>query len=237
MAALADMFDSICLCGTREVDEELGKVEPDKFMMVSMTFSVGDDFDGWFGAFEALEKRGFHGDLGVVKSYCGRYEESAGRIFKKIETYAHCVHVFRAERYDEVKKALDGSTAPYGEPLEQVYSNVVSDLDAKGLDHADVLVTMHHGVPDFVRWLEAYVADEKAGAFDGVDAAKTIIGEVMPGCAGAHLVYLLPKASEGNLAIDFDAEPYVGGDDLIRAGKVLRPLGSCKSELVFKQEA
>ena len=81
------------------------------------------------------------------------------------------------------------------------------------------------------------IADEKAGAFDGVDAAKTIIGEVMPGCAGAHLVYLLPKASEGNLAIDFDAEPYVGGDDLIRGGKVLRPLGSCKSELVFKHEA
>ena len=235
MAALATVFDGICLCGSTDVPEELAP-EADEYMMVSMTYNVLDDFDGWMAAFEQLEKTGFHRDLGCVKSYVGKYEESAGRVFKKIEAYVHVVHVFRKERYDDARDAFSGRRAPYVDALEQVFSNVVSELDDLAGGDAEVLVSLHHGVDEFSQWFEDYAAKEKAGAYKALAPAKAVVGEVMPGCAGAHLVYLLPKSAEAHLQIDFDAEPYVGGEDLIKNRKVFRPYGSSKSALVFRKD-
>jgi len=223
------LYESLCLCGSAV--EEAPQVEVDEFMMVSLTRAV-EDFDAWFETFERAQDEMRR--LGVTKSFVGRYETVEGRfVFKKVEAHAHVVHVFRRESYDYVRDAL--KDPPYSGAADVVFSNVVSEFDYGDLDAADALVSLHHGVPDFPEFLLAYAARERAGKLADLETTKTLVGEVQPGCAGVHLVHLLPEGAVENLALDFGGDPDLEAQ--IKAGDILRPYGSLSSALVLKRDS
>lgn len=209
--------------------------------MVSVVLKV-EKFDEWFAAYEKVD----HEALGVVKSFVGEREAPApaksgvvAGLWNRVhepEHFAVVVHVVRFVSVGDVRAAL--AAAPYGEAAtETVWSRVVSELDYDDLKTAELLVAAHHGVRDFPRWLEDRVARERAGAFEYQRVAKTIIGEVQPGCAGVHTVHLLPRDTADALDLDFEKPPFVGGDDLIKRGDVLRPFNATTARLEAAREA
>lgn len=248
-----------CICGH---DEEPTEPPPkiDEFWMVAVTVPV-DSFSEWFeaastdaidvrrqnkevggGRFKEFEDVDHEG-LGIVKSFVGHHEPPpptspvAGlwqRVHKPGGSTALCVHVFHVERLAAVRAALAGK--PY-EGGATVWSRVASEVDYDALDAADTVVSTHHGVREFAGWLETYVRREREGDFTYLRVAKTLIGEVQPGCAGAHAVHVLARDSLCHLDLDFDAPPYVGGEDLVKRGDVLRPWGATTAALKWHREA
>lgn len=223
-------YESMCLCGSSTV-EEPPRIAVDEFAMVSMSVRV-DDGEQWLEAFEQTQDE--HRALGIVKSFVGTYETTEGRfVFNKTtERHVHVVHVFRREACDDVRDLL--TCPPYAGATDAVYSNLVTDFEYGDLEDADAMASVHHGVPDFPQWLEEYAARERRGKLADLETTRTLVGEIQPGCAGAHLVHLLRAECVENLSLDFEGDPDL--ETRIRKGAILRPYGATSSSLVYKRE-
>lgn len=225
-----------CLCGMDETEEHSKLLRS----MVTVEFEVSD-FSAFFKRFESIEKSSFLSEAGATAVFLGESRVGKG-FFAKGVPVAQLTLVFEASKRESIATALDMSRQPFEEYVKSglikaatckyTWSEVETSHAFMDVGLASIMVVAFVPTTNCKTFAKAF---PDGGAPEGLEVTKTLVGRVVGGQMGAHIVHIAPTTSEAALKRIFNTakEPLAG---LVAAGTISLPSEVTVSRLAYNRE-
>jgi len=208
------------------------------------------EFDAWYEQYKCIKAdaaKKMENELGIAKTIINRLNEPNvdGR------PVVQALHFFTKEKLDAVRKQFTFTGPPFVggldlikkgfviEPITSYYVVLTAEITYNVLIDTKESLSMcvgSCGVPDYGRWYQEFRALEEKQSARGLYSST--VGKRMDKnesgndqCFVAH-VFNSSRARDVQKTLRYDAPPFVGGEDLIKNGKIIPPIDFAVSTLI-----
>lgn len=218
--------------------------------MVLVVQHAVPEFDSWYKQYKCLKtnaSKKMETQLGIAKSVITKLIEPN----KDGKPVAQVLHFFTKDKLEAVKKQFTFTGPPFVggldlikngfiiPPIKSYYAVITAEITYDVIIDTKEPLSMcvgSCGVPDYGKWYQEFRALEEHTRAHGIYSStvgkrvdKNERGKDQ--CFVAH-VFKTSRVADLEKTLRYDAPPFVGGEDLIKNGKIIPPIDFELSTLI-----